>query len=478
MRRGTAQQNEEKSGSSYSENVAFLLALVSQVLRHNEYTIDLSGSEEKEQKIFLGGRMPGPHSVMSVDSNQLASNVPIEDKLAAARCLWTTGFLFGVFDGHAGPECSIVVAKRLFDYVAAALLPKSSLQRLLATWKNGECAALTHMYNDTADFVPEVQKVYQESLRNYCQDLLNERDKVGGWTMEEALIESFRRLDEDISRELLQNQDPQLHELFMGVTMSGSVACVAHIDGPHLHVANVGDCRAVLGVSAETGGWLSQRLTNDHNWENQSELDRVLEEHPPSEAHNVVKNQRLMGILMPFRAFGDFRLKWDQETLEKFNIWNDLVKHIPHYLTPPYLTSAPEVTYHRLHPRERFLVIASDGLWESMDAYEVTTLVGEYMSGRQTLQPVNLPHRPVKLKEIAELLTHREAGYKLKPIDTNAATHLIRHALGITETGLDHARLSHSLALPIEVRRYFRDDISIHVIFFDADFLRLCPVEL
>ncbi|XP_042216343.1 pyruvate dehydrogenase [acetyl-transferring]-phosphatase 1, mitochondrial-like [Homarus americanus] len=451
---------------------------VTQILRQNEGVVQVSGVGDQE---WVSGEIvpAATYSIDSIDSNQLASNSPTEDKLASARCLHTTGYLFGVFDGHGGPECSQVVAKRLFDYVAASLLPRAELRRVVSEWKAGCPVPLTMVYNDPSQFVSELQEIYEASLMRYCDNLLNSITQ--DFSMEEALIGAFLQLDSDLSREVLENQHSSVLEPLLRVAVSGSVACVAHVDGPHLHIANAGDCGAVLGIQRQGagGGWQALRLTNDHSWENSSEVDRVLSEHPPSEADYVVRNQRLLGMLMPFRAFGDFRFKWDRDTqvnvIQRYAGPNNI---IPHCLTPPYLTALPEVSYHRLRPYDKFLLMASDGLWECMSALNSVTLIGEYMSGRQTLQPVRFPRQAITLREIAHLLEQRQKGLCLKPVDTNASTHLIRHALGGSDAGLDHARLSHSLTLPPEVRRYFRDDISIHVIFFDSNFLRVCPVEI
>ena len=54
------------------------------------------------------------------------------------------------------------------------------------------------------------------------------------------------RLDEDLGKEAMP-KGADLNMKTLSVAMSGAVSCVAHIDGPHLHVANVGDCCAVLG---------------------------------------------------------------------------------------------------------------------------------------------------------------------------------------------------------------------------------------
>lgn len=66
--------------------------------------------------------------------------------------------------------------------------------------------------------------------------------------MHKALEKAFLRLDDDLSNEALPDEDGNVNMKTLSVAMSGSVGCVAHIDGPHLHIANVGDCNAVLGM--------------------------------------------------------------------------------------------------------------------------------------------------------------------------------------------------------------------------------------
>lgn len=102
-------------------------------------------------------------------------------------------------------------------------------------------------------------------------------------------------------------------------------------------------------------------------------------------------------------------------------------------------------------------------------------LVGEHMSGKVTLSPLKLPKKNMKINEINEMLLQRKEGLKTKPKDENAATHLIRNALGGTEYGIDHGKLSQLLSLPEDVVRVFRDDITITVVYFDSEYLRHCP---
>ena len=64
----------------------------------------------------------------------------------------------------------------------------------------------------------------------------------------------------------------QVNMKTLTVAMSGAVAAVAHVDGPHLHVASTGDCTAVIGSLSETDTWLANKLTTEHNSDNQREV--------------------------------------------------------------------------------------------------------------------------------------------------------------------------------------------------------------
>lgn len=94
------------------------------------------------------------------------------------------------------------------------------------------------------------------------------------------------------------------------------------------------------------------------------------------------------------------------------------------------------------------------------------------MSGKVILNPLQLPRKSMTLNEINDLLLQRQEGLKMKPIDSNAATHLIRNALGGSEYGIEHSKIAHILSLPQEVVRLFRDDITVTVVYFNTDYLR------
>ena len=245
--------------------------------------------------------------------------------------------VFGIFDGHGGPACAQVVAKRIFQYIAASLLPSDVLHKLLNPIMDKSSADLHLLdtYNDRYDLVEDLQTLYTKHFKDFLHDL-TAQDQTE-FNMRSALERAFIRLDDDIIKEakvthqnaeLLKNYssgaqenkskgspaDTLLFKKTMSIAVSGACAAVAHVDGEHLHVASCGDCQVVLGIrtgEAEADGtstWDAQTLTNEHNSENSAQVERILQEHPPAERDMIIRNDRLLGQLAPLRAFGDVRL--------------------------------------------------------------------------------------------------------------------------------------------------------------------------
>ncbi|KAF7989920.1 hypothetical protein HCN44_008594 [Aphidius gifuensis] len=434
---------------------------VTRILRSNEFTKEFNG----------------PNSIKYYDTNQLSSNNPIEDTRSEARCKLTNGHLLGIFDGHGGGACAQVISKRLPAYIAGCLLPTDSLKKILGVQKHPAKLRdhLLEFYNDNTDFVSNISKLYNESFLSFLKELA-EKSGESDFQMEKALQNSFLSLDRDLSDEALRKLSRSDKARTLSVAMSGCVAVVSHIDGPHLHVAGAGDCRAVLGVYAENEGWSAKMMTVEHNSDNREEVERIWSEHPAIEKQTVIRMERLLGQLAPLRAFGDFRYKWNKEIMS-----NTVVPYYgesaipPNYYTPPYLTAKPDVVYHRLTPKDKFLILATDGLWDFISPLEAVRLVGEHMSGKVTLSPLTLSRNNIKLSEINQMLLQRTKGLKKKPLDENAATHLLRNALGGTEYGIDHSKISQFLTLSDKIVRMFRDDITITVVYMDSEFLRHCP---
>lgn len=285
-------------------------------------------------------------------------------------------------------------------YIAASLIPPDVLKEKLAA--GAQSHSFLQCHNDKVDFVPEVNEIYEKSFSNYARGLCYEN--IEDFQISFALQNAFLHLDGDIGNEALAYPNART----LSVAMSGAVACIIHIDGIHMHVANTGDCSAVLGSLNDSGEWEMKRLTNEHNSDNVAEVRRITGSHPFSERNTVIRGERLLGQLAPLRAFGDFRYKWPLETLKNVVVPHYGIQSIPqNYYSPPYLTAEPEITYHVIQPKDRFVVIATDGIWDFMTPTQVVSLIGEHMIGKVFLQPLELPKRDVTLGEVAQMLSHR-----------------------------------------------------------------------
>lgn len=457
----------DRSYRPTAEDVSYQLLpeKINDMLRANEHSCKIADGDPKN----CG-------TILKFESNILASNMPCEDRRSAATCLQSKGNLFGVFDGHAGAACAQSVSERLFYYIAVSLMSQASLEEMeLAREKMKPVLPILHWHKHKNDYMyREISSLYADHLRVFWQELID-LDNESGMNVADAMAYAFQRLDSDISLEAQVPTDNQLlRNITLQVAFSGATACVSHVDGLHLHVANSGDCRAVLGVQDHNGTWSSVPLTADHNAFNLSELQRVQSEHPESEEETVVSDQRLLGLLMPFRAFGDVRFKWSEELqksvlqgacdAEPLNIY----QYYPaNYHTPPYLTATPEVTYHKLRPQDKFLVMASDGLWDLLGNQEVVRLVAEHLSEISIREPL-ISTEKRSLGTMHDLLLQRRNS-RVNTQDRNVATHLIRNAVGTNEDGeVDQERLAAMLSLPEDLSRMYRDDITITVIYFNS----------
>ncbi|XP_068450632.1 pyruvate dehydrogenase [acetyl-transferring]-phosphatase 1, mitochondrial-like [Clinocottus analis] len=458
-------------------------AQINRILKANEYSHTLP-------------RGPASHGVLGFHSNMLPSNHPSEDRRSSATCLPGRGggVLFGVFDGHAGTSCARAVSQRLFYYIAVATLPLRTLAEIeRAVEEERAVTPLLEWHKHPQDHNgTDGGEASFHSLRNYWQERLEgeeeeeeEEEEEQGCRLTSALVNAFCRLDYDLSVEAqvhLSMSSPRRVSLSgealspssaLRVALSGCTACVAHVSKGVLHLANLGDSRAVLGVKEPNGSWTAVSLTNDHNAQNPDELQRILGEHPPSERRTVVRHDRLLGLLLPFRAFGDVRFKWGAEMLSRVHETRpDILSAVgeafrtqpPHYLTPPYLSARPEVTLHRITPADKFLVLATDGLWELMHRQTVVQLLGEQLTGLQQQRPI-IPGVGATLGGLQRLLLDRKGRVLSVLEDQNGATHLLRHALGDDGYGaVAPNRLAKMLSLPPEVARRYRDDITITVI--------------
>lgn len=117
---------------------------------------------------------------------------------------------------------------------------------------------------------------------------------------------------------------------------TGSTACVCllRLESGHkvLYIANLGDTRCVISRNG-----MAERMSIDHKANDELEQQRVRAD------GGIIMDNRVGGSLAITRAFGDHSLK------------NDGV------------TAVPSVRKHFIRPFDKYLVIATDGVWDVLE---------------------------------------------------------------------------------------------------------------
>lgn len=416
----------------------------------------------RNEESWLVGRGKG---VVRYDVVQIPSNDPIEDDHAekiievpqsvastddgSSNSDW---MFWGVFDGHSGWITSAKLRNSLISFVA---------RELNATYKSA-----------LAD--PAVKLPTAESI-------------------DKAIKTGFLRLDHEIVHESVQKvmkaQSKRVAAELLAPALAGSCGLLSFYDSNSklLRVACTGDSRAVLGRRGSNGKWTATALSVDQTGGTEEEAARLRREHPGEP--DVTRNGRILGGLEPSRAFGDAIYKWSIETQRKIKEVY-FGRSAPALLkTPPYVTAEPVVTTTKVQPEKGdFVVMATDGLWEMLTNEEVVGLVGQWLESQaegkngqsnanawlkswfsqQKGLPIEKDGAQQDLSGQRAPIRQRQWGVKGSESerfvveDKNAATHLVRNALG----GKNQDQLCALLTLPSPFSRRYRDDLTVEVIFF------------
>ncbi|XP_074574405.1 putative protein phosphatase 2C 4 [Curcuma longa] len=233
------------------------------------------------------------------------------------------------------------------------------------------------------------------------------------------------------------------------LALMGSCVLVMLMKGEDVYLMNVGDSRAVLARRAESDLWnlvgkatqepreetlkylesfgdeelAALQLTLDHSTSNDDELRRIRGEHADDPA--AIVNGRVKGSLKVTRAFGAGYLKqpkWNNALLGAFRI--------DYKGNSPYITCNPFLCYHRVGPKDKYLILSSDGLYQYFTNQEVVTQVEMFLATNPYSDP---------------------------------AQHLVQEVLyrAADRAGLQFNQL---LDVPQGDRRKYHDDVSIIII--------------
>jgi len=199
--------------------------------------------------------------------------------------------------------------------------------------------------------------------RHLTEELLKNRH-FAAEEFELALYETFLHMDSLMTKaeglqELykIQQDIPDCYSVSASAlkemeNKAGSTACVALLHRNSLYVANAGDSRCVL---ARGGHALD--MSTDHKTSVSTESARV------KRAGGTVYLGRVNGQLALTRSMGDFSYKSNPLAPADEQI----------------ITAKPDVKVEKLTPKDQFLILGCDGIWDVLSSQECVDYVNKHL---------------------------------------------------------------------------------------------------
>jgi pyruvate dehydrogenase phosphatase len=285
---------------------------------------------------------------------------------------------------------------------------------------------------------PEASRFINESLYYNLQKFAEEQQGMSVDVIRKAFMETEEKFFAIVQSSWLTK--PQIAAV-------GSCCLVGVIWGSKLYIASLGDSRAVMGTLSSSsrsssntatattmmggGPILAVQISAEHNASIESVRQELVALHP-DDSHIVVLRHgvwRVKGLIQVSRSIGDVYLKKAEYNREPL-----LARfRLPEPLRRPVLSAEPDFHVHMLRPQDKFIIFASDGLWEHLSNQEAVDIVH----------------------------SHPRAGI---------ARRLIRTAL---QEAAKKREMRYSDLKRIErgIRRHFHDDITVVVVFLDHELL-------
>ncbi|KAL8438419.1 hypothetical protein ACSSS7_000162 [Eimeria intestinalis] len=167
------------------------------------------------------------------------------------------------------------------------------------------------------------------------------------------------------------SQDLKTSSLNVECNGTTCVSCV--VQGSVLYTANLGDSRAILGREGAPQGegapcWQAVELTRDHKPELEDERKRIL-----------AAGGRIAALQEDGQPCGPLRVWLQSEDLPGLAMSRSLGDTLA---CRAGVISEPEVTVLNLSPADRFLLLATDGVWEFISNEEAVQTLKPFVEAR------------------------------------------------------------------------------------------------
>ena len=271
-------------------------------------------------------------------------------------------YLFGVCDGHG-------IQGHYISSFAKDIIPSYlnyiEIDNYISKKNKSIDSLLSSLYNKSENSsvkdIHIIKYFYDKFQINPCdfsfiKNRFNEISK--------NLKESFTKTDND----LIKSKHP------FDTEKSGSTVCLSLLFNKNLICANLGDSRSILCSCNEKNEWKASQLTKDHKPTDKDEHKRIINSGGTvSRMLNLEKNDEEVG---PYRVWGKTQEKGPGLAMSR-SIGDGMAKKLG-------VLGEPDIYEYHLNENDKFIICATDGVWEYLSNEDVMNIVKEsYINGNK-----------------------------------------------------------------------------------------------
>ena len=290
----------------------------------------------------------GKHKIIGIETEDVNQDVVF---LNPNFLLIKNLYLFGICDGHGiqGHYISNFIKNILPSY-----LNYIEIDNYISKKNKSLDSMLSSLYNKSENSsVKDIHiiKYFYDKFQINPVEFSFIKNKFS--EISKNLKESFYKIDNDLLKSK-QSFDTE---------KSGSTVCVGILNSKNLILANIGDSRAIL--CSYNKSWKSSQLTKDHKPKDKSEYKRIIASGGTvSRMINVEKNEEEIG---PYRVWDKTQDKGPGLAMSR-SIGDGQAKNLG-------VLAEPDIFEYTLNEGDKFIVCASDGIWEYLSNDDVMNII-------------------------------------------------------------------------------------------------------
>jgi serine/threonine protein phosphatase PrpC len=269
-------------------------------------------------------------------------------------------YLFGVCDGHGiqGHHISSFARDTIPTY-----LNYIEIDNYISKKNKNIDSLLSSLYNKSEDSsVKDIHiiKYFYDKFKVNPSDFSFVKNRFN--EISKNIKESFLKSDSDLIK--------SKHSF--DTEKSGSTVCLLLLSNKNLICANLGDSRAILCSCNEKKEWKASQLTKDHKPMDKEEYKRIINSGcTVSRMINPEKNDEEVG---PYRVWGKTQINGPGLAMSR-SMGDGMAKKLG-------VLGEPDIYEYNLNENDKFVICATDGIWEYLNNEDVMNIVKEsYING-------------------------------------------------------------------------------------------------